>query len=129
MTFILTIVLLERFAKNLLVVTVPQPYDLILIISLTIILVILGIILKTSLLKEFIPLAVVMTSLALIARTPFGENIIAYFKESEMKTLVGSLLVDAVAMISLTLPFALQSIREKKLVKRKTQMKKFKISL
>lgn len=101
-------------APNLGVVTIPAPYDLLLIILLIIAVLAWAFTGRNEGLKSLMPVFLLMGTFAIIARTPLGTGLVRYFSESKDKMLVGAGLLYIVVMLGFCAPVLILLWRDKK---------------
>ncbi|MGO2924840.1 hypothetical protein [Pseudolactococcus laudensis] len=102
------------FMSDFLVVTIPAPYDMFLIIFLTVMLFVWEVMTKSKWFKILLPVFLIMGILTTLARTALGKGLILYFSESEMRMVVVLIIVYIIVMLAFSVPILLSISGEKK---------------
>ena len=99
--------------KDVFVVTIPAPYDLLFIIGLAVACLLAAYVYNIEWLRDLMPFISLMICLSIAVRTPLGKEILVNFKGKDLKSVIGILAMSALIFLMLYIPVLKMNKRKK----------------
>ena len=99
--------------KDVFVVTIPAPYDLLFIIGLAVACLLAAYVYNIEWLRDLMPYISLMICLSIAVRTPLGKEILVNFKGKDLKSVIGILAMSALIFLMLYIPVLKMNKRKK----------------
>ena len=99
--------------KDVFVVTIPAPYDLLFIIGLAVACLLAAYVYNIEWLRDLMPSISLMICLSIAVRTPLGKEILVNFKGKDLKSVIGILAMSALIFLMLYIPVLKMNKRKK----------------
>lgn len=99
--------------KDVFVVTIPAPYDLLFIVGLSVACLLAAYVYKIEWLRDLLPFISFMICLSIVTRTPIGKEILVNFKGKDLKSVIGILAISALGFLILYIPVLKMNKRKK----------------
>ena len=99
--------------KDVFVVTIPAPYDLLFIVGLAVACLLAAYVYKIEWLRDLMPYIILMICLSIAVRTPIGKEILVNFKGKTLASIIGILAISALGFLMLYIPVFKMNKRKK----------------
>ena len=99
--------------KDVFVVTIPAPYDLLFIIGLAVACLLAAYVYKIEWLRDLMPFICLMICLSIAVRTPIGKAILVTFQGKVLASVIGILAISALGLLMLYIPVFKMNKRKK----------------
>lgn len=99
--------------KDVFVVTIPAPYDLLFIVGLAVVCLLAAYVYKIEWLRDLMPFICLMICLSIAVRTPIGKEILVNFKGKVLASVIGILAISALGLLMLYIPVFKMNKRKK----------------
>ncbi|MCJ1995346.1 hypothetical protein GYN67_01395 [Lactococcus piscium] len=99
--------------KDVFVVTIPAPYDLLFIVGLAVACLLAAYVYKIEWLRDLMPYISLMICLSIAVRTPLGKDILVNFKGKDLKSVISILAMSALIFLMLYIPLLKMNKRKK----------------
>ena len=99
--------------KDVFVVTIPAPYDLLFIIGLAVACLLAAYVYNIEWLRDLMPFISLMICLSIAVRTPIGKEILVNFKGKVLASVIGILAISALGLLMLYIPVFKMNKRKK----------------
>ncbi|MCJ1989233.1 hypothetical protein [Pseudolactococcus carnosus] len=99
--------------KDVFLVTIPAPYDLLFIIGLAVACLLAAYVYKIEWLRDLMPYISLMICLSIAVRTPLGKEILVNFKGKDLKSVIAILAMSALIFLMLYIPVLKMNKRKK----------------
>lgn len=99
--------------KDVFVVTIPAPYDLLFIVGLAVVCLLAAYVYNIEWLRDLMPFICLMICLSIAVRTPIGKEILVNFKGKVLASVIGILAISALGLLMLYIPVFKMNKRKK----------------